>query len=117
MDCGARRAGPCRGATGQLNGVRFPASHVNKCRKMKDHELPTLALQAIRKSLPIDAWSKFADVIANDRRKRQPHLVKPEVDRSWFGAIESLKKNGFVKLPNRLPAETIQDIRRYLDAE
>jgi Phytanoyl-CoA dioxygenase (PhyH) len=84
---------------------------------MKDHELPTLALDAIRTSLPIDSWSKFADVIAKDRRKRQPHLVKSEVDRSWFGANESLSHNGFAKLPNRLPAQTIEDIRRYLDAE
>ena len=59
---------------------------------MKDHELPGLALDAIRKSLPIDSWSKFADVIVQDRRKRQSHLVKSEVDRSWFDANESLRQ-------------------------
>ena len=84
---------------------------------MADDQLPTLALNAIRTGLSLDAWDKFAELIVSDRRKRQAHLAKAEPDRSWFEAADQLRKKGVVKLPLTLPKETIAAIRAYLEAQ
>jgi len=82
-----------------------------------ENKLTALALNAIRTSLPLDAWGKFADTIASDRRKRQADLAKTEPDRSWFGALDDLRKKGFVKLPLTLPQATSDAVKSYLAAE
>ena len=84
---------------------------------MDENQLSAHALNAIRTSLPLDAWDKFADAIVSDRRKRQPALVKSEPDRSWFGLVDELRSNGFAKLPITLPEPTTSAIRQYFKTE
>ena len=83
---------------------------------MNEDQLSTRALSAIRKSLPINAWSSFADAIAQDRRNGQTHLAKPEPDRSWFGALDQVQNQGFSRLPATLSLQKIAEVRAYFDA-
>lgn len=82
---------------------------------MDDTHLQAYALRAIRESLPIDAWDRFAELIVKDRRRRQQHLAKPAPDRSWFGGLEQLHRDGYVKLPAVFSAEQAAEVRRYLE--
>src|SRR5471030_385491 len=84
---------------------------------MNENQLSALALNAIRNSLPLDSWDKFAEAIVSDRRRRQTTLVKPEPDRSWFGLVDELRTNGFAKLPITLPEPTTSAIRKYFKTE
>jgi hypothetical protein len=83
---------------------------------MNEERLSHLALSAIRKSMPMDSWSGFADIIAEARRIRQPDLASPHPDESWFALLEELRRNGFAKLPMTLPPEAIAALRTYFDA-
>lgn len=84
--------------------------------RMSEEQLLASALAAVRKSLPLNCWSQFADAIVADRRKRQGHLAKAMPDQSWFSSLDDLKRNGFTKLPTILSAEQIAEARTYLDA-
>ena len=85
-------------------------------KSMNEEQLSTQALTAIRKSLPLNSWSKLADAIVSDRHRRQAHLAKPEPDRTWFGVLDQLRGNGFVKIPTMLPLEKVAEIRAHFDA-
>lgn len=84
---------------------------------MHDHQLSALALNALRNGLPLDAWDRFGELIVADRRKRQPHLAKAMPDGSWFGLLDQLRGDGFVRLPTTLPRGVVSDIRKHLEAE
>jgi hypothetical protein len=83
---------------------------------MNEEQLSIQTLTAIRKSLPLNSWSKFADAIVNDRHRRQAHLAKPEPDRTWFGVLDQLRGNDFVKIPTALPLEKVAEVRAHFDA-
>jgi len=81
---------------------------------MIDAKLSTFALNAVRRSMPLDQWDKFADIIVNDRRERLRNFSKPDPDKSWFGCLDQLRSQGFVKLPSTLPRPTVDAITGYL---
>src|SRR5690349_2220034 len=83
---------------------------------MSEERLLSQALAAIRKSLPLNSWDQFADVIVADRRRRQASLSKPEPDRRWFTELDGLRHKGFAKLPPILSAQQIAEIRTYFNA-
>jgi hypothetical protein len=83
---------------------------------MQEEQLLSQALTAIRRSLPLNSWSQFADAIVEDRRRRQAHLVKTEPNRSWFGLLDQLRGKGFTKLPTTLSGQEIREIRAYFEA-
>lgn len=83
---------------------------------MTEEQLLFYALTSIRRSLPMDAWPKFADAIVQDRKMRQKHLENPEPDRSWFGILDEMKARGFARLPSILTPEKLGEIRSYFEA-
>src|SRR5476651_774205 len=81
---------------------------------MIEEKLPTFALDAVRRSLPLDSWDRYADLIVADRRNRLKSLEKPEPDRRWFHLLDPLRQNGFVKLPTTLPKYAVDEVMSYM---
>ena len=84
---------------------------------MLEDRFAAQSLNAVRNSLPLDSWDKLANSIVSIRRKKQMDLAKPEPDRSWFGAMDELRANGFVKLPVTVPKSTTDAVKSFLAAE
>jgi hypothetical protein len=83
---------------------------------MNEERLLSLAMAAVRKSVPLHSWDQFAEHIVADRRKRLPHLSNAEPDRSWFSVIDQMHSKGVAKLPVVVPATKVAEARAYFDA-
>lgn len=83
-----------------------------------DRKLLAREVAVSRRMLPSCDWSAVADCIAADRHEWESHLRKPDeaVDRSLMARLDEFRERGVVAPLQRLEADKVAEIRRYLDA-